>query len=202
MEAFAVFNKEILDSLLKEVKGMLVLELLDYASKIEDSFINRISSLESYGINNNALLICGHTYTYEDQEVVELGSFKEEDIYKDNKIIVKKNQVKQLKRVDEKLTLVKLIYACVVEYLARLNRYTRPLCIPVYMRDILINKEDGVYLEESRELNTLFDSIDLFIGEDTWSWYTPKLTNTTLIIKKGVDFRIYDWYRDRIPEDE
>ncbi len=55
--------------------------------------------------------------------------------------------------------------------------------------DVLETIEDGVI----RTTDTLFN----FIDNDYWNIYFCKVKDNLLIIEKSVDFRIYDWHRQR-----
>jgi hypothetical protein len=193
--------------MLEVVNGVLVIELLDYIPKIEDEFKDKVITRESWGYKSSVdpVLDKGVTYVYSNSEVVELGEWKGEDIYIEKKgelvPVVKKEHVKLLCRLDEKIALIRLLYSVVVNYLDSLNKYTVPLCSPIRTEQCLINKEDADSIEYHQGLGRLYDTIEVFVGNDTWCWYTPRLMGSTLVIKKGIDYRIFDWHKQMFDKD-
>lgn len=53
-----------------------------------------------------------------------------------------------------------------------------------------------------RSFGELLDTVDEFIGRNTWSMYSLDVRGTSLYISKGIDWRIYDWYRMKFEAEE
>ena len=92
--------------------------------------------------------------------------------------------------------------ATVVSYLNNLCRYTCVLS-KQYVLETLVKPEFKHVLEKN-DFEAAFDDLHLqinqFVGNDTWCQYQYRLNGTSLIVEKGLDFRIMDWHRKKIQE--
>lgn len=78
--------------------------------------------------------------------------------------------------------------------------------IPKSIRDIIISEESDVEYDLEDTLGYIFDKliqdVSKFIKNDIWCFYTQELTGTTLVLFKGIDYRIYDWYVMRLADED
>lgn len=94
--------------------------------------------------------------------------------------------------------------ATVISYLNTLCPYTR---VPIgrYHLSHLV-KPDFTYLIEKEEyeaeFHDLYDEVLKFINDDHWCVYHYRIKGTTLIIEKGLDFRIIEWHKQQIKNSE
>lgn len=51
-------------------------------------------------------------------------------------------------------------------------------------------------------IENLYDEVMDFIGNDDWNLYSYQLKGTSLIINKGVDWRVYEYYRMKFEKEE
>ncbi len=94
--------------------------------------------------------------------------------------------------------------AVVVAYLNKLNRFTN---VPVHLYELdLIVKPEGHRLiaNESYEnaFNDLLISVSRFVGKQTWCWYYYKVMGTTLVIERGIDYRIMQFHLKELEQTE
>lgn len=70
---------------------------------------------------------------------------------------------------------------------------------PRYRLEYLVKPEfQNLVIEDKYILafKNLLEKVKTFVGEDTWHMYFTKVKGTSLIIEKGIDFRIYRYYED------
>jgi len=90
--------------------------------------------------------------------------------------------------------------ATVVGYLNTLSPHTN---VAAYNYQLpLLVKEESHYLLDQESYEIAFDELFLevrdFVGRDSWNLYFYRVLGTTLIIEKGLDFRIVDWHMSQI----
>lgn len=61
----------------------------------------------------------------------------------------------------------------------------------------LINSDEYMHAFES-----LLDEVQAFIGKDHWNFYTYRIRGGTLIIQKGLDWRVAEYYRMKFEREE
>lgn len=97
-----------------------------------------------------------------------------------------------------------MVIAVALDYLNTLSPYTS-VALRHYRLPLLV-KEERQELLEKQSYETALDDMILeimkFVGRDTWSLYSYRVVGTTLLIDKGLDFRIFDWHRREIEESE
>jgi len=100
---------------------------------------------------------------------------------------------------------VKAGISVILSYLNRLCSYTSVNDISYnldtivkdkYKKDIIHNNKFETVFE------TLLDKVADWVGKDSWCIFTYKIKGTSIIIEKGLDYRIYDWYRINFYKDE
>jgi cobalamin biosynthesis Mg chelatase CobN len=74
-----------------------------------------------------------------------------------------------------------------------------------YRPDLLV-KPEFVELVNNDEymhaFETLLDEVQAFINKDHWNFYTYRIRGGTLIIQKGLDWRIAEYYRMKFEQEE
>jgi hypothetical protein len=94
--------------------------------------------------------------------------------------------------------------ATIVSYLDSLCEHT---FVPVGKYDLrrIVKPECQETMLAKESYESAFDKLWLevqdFVGEDTWHMYYYYVKGTTLVIEKGMDFRIYDWHRRQLMEE-
>lgn len=94
--------------------------------------------------------------------------------------------------------------AVVIDYLNTLCPYVN---VPHrhYQLPALIKAAHHSLLEK-QTFETALDDLVLdvikFVGKDTWNIYQYKVSGTTLVLEKGLDFRIVDWHMNQITGNE
>lgn len=98
----------------------------------------------------------------------------------------------------------KAAVATVVEYLDSLNPRTLVAAREYYLGNFV--KEDHKDLLEKdvfqEAFHDLYMEVKRFVGRDTWNYYFFKVVGTTLIIEKGLDFRIVEWHINELKKSE
>lgn len=59
--------------------------------------------------------------------------------------------------------------------------------------------EDGIF---DQIFDKLLLQVEAFVGKDTWNFYSYRISGTSLILVKGIDVRIYEWYCAKFDEQE
>lgn len=92
--------------------------------------------------------------------------------------------------------------AVVIEQLSELNPHTHVAERHYRLRSLV--KPGFEELIENSRYQTAFDNLVLevmrFVGRDTWNYYHIKVNGTTLVIEKGLDYRIYQWHLKEIKQ--
>lgn len=98
---------------------------------------------------------------------------------------------------DIPVQLIKVAVSVILEYLNSLNKYTNVNSINFNLNRLVKQKHRDLIIKEyyQTELAELLDIVCNFVGKDSWHIYFYKITGTTLILSKTIDYRIYDWYR-------
>ena len=109
-----------------------------------------------------------------------------------------------LKEKPSTAMLSKMAICMVLSYLNSLSEYTR-INYSEYRFENLVKKEyNEVKYEQIFE--AAFDDLLLevrdFVGKDRYNFYFYSVKQSSLIIEKSVDYRIYDWYRIKLEEIE
>lgn len=61
----------------------------------------------------------------------------------------------------------------------------------------------GISLETLEDqLGVIKTTVNQFIGNDTWSYYFVSLRGTDILIEKGADYRICDWYDTQLKQND
>lgn len=60
-----------------------------------------------------------------------------------------------------------------------------------------INRADFITNELTPAVHDEILDLHKFIGDDTWHIYCTKIYGTSILIEKTVDYRVYDWHRQR-----
>jgi len=91
-----------------------------------------------------------------------------------------------------------------VEYLDSLCPYTHAHSWKYNPDNFVLPSYGKEFQDEEYHVafSDLLEKVRMFVGEDTWNMYFWEVRNTTLILKKMVDFRIYDWHRIKTEEYE
>ena len=208
------------------VHDVLVLNMLDYAIRLEtelnirnhdDIFLPSPNGLYFTG-NIEPFMVEGKVYYPRSQfgktsaQLKTIKDFKtcNDDIVNANnevvfRLIDKKLKAKYIK--EEPTIPVNTIKACIAVVL----NYVNNLC-PVMKRkstsyhlEQLIKSSHHSLIHEylfETILEDLLDTVMDFVDNDTWSMYFHKVKGTTLIIEKGADYRIYEWYLSKEHNDE
>lgn len=96
---------------------------------------------------------------------------------------------------------LKLIKALIGEHIGSVCRHTRCSVATYHSGAYNYIRPEMTQLLESGQMaeliEKLFDEVNLFIGNDIWHIYFWDLKGTTLKIEKTVDFRIYEYYRQK-----
>lgn len=92
---------------------------------------------------------------------------------------------------------IKAAISVVQRYLNTLSHHMR-YAGNTYRLENLIQDKYVSLIEKDEYLHAfekLLDTVAEFVGKDHWNLYFYKLKGTSMIVTKGVDWRIYDWYR-------
>lgn len=96
---------------------------------------------------------------------------------------------------------VKAGISVLLNFLNSLCAHTSVNDIPYKLNRLL--KEEYHYLIKEDKFTGFFseplEKLSDFVGRDSWNLYFYKITGTCIIIQKGSDFRIIDWYRLKYP---
>lgn len=200
------------DSLFSLVSGLMNFSILESAVKLEQAYRDYFWDPEPgvYYINGVEPIIKKHTketyYTpqsyQENLPITDYGAVKTDVINEYGKIIipayVMQNQHKFL-TMSPKLPInsLKLIKCA-------LNQYIIDSTMPYdYNPDaVLITEllnEEGILLYEEGAMEVYYEryinAISDFVGDDLWHIYFVKLNNTSIIVEKTVDYRIWSWHK-------
>ncbi|HXQ35826.1 MAG TPA: hypothetical protein VN843_17555 [Anaerolineales bacterium] len=94
--------------------------------------------------------------------------------------------------------------ATVLSYLQTLCQYTH-IHIGRYHLGSLVKQEFHYLLYKEvyeSAFNDLYVDVKNWVGRDIWNYYYYKVAGTTLVLRKGLDYRIVEWHRKRIEESE
>jgi len=102
---------------------------------------------------------------------------------------------------------VYLAATAVWEALGRLHRHTRPttsMAIKQLRPEQYVTEGalEHIDYEDQPGIANLLDKVFEFIGRDLMSVYHLRLHNTTLILEKGNDYRVIEYYRERFQQCE
>lgn len=200
-------------NLLNETNEVLVLDLGQAALFISDRLRNKIVPPEE-GIymkgSIDPICVKGKVYFTVDKngdyQKIEVGNILDtsDEIYDANyNTVIEGSLARHKKRfytdkTPDDANIIRVIRAIC---LSVVNEYTlkcspKPsdmsidhLIHPEYITEVLIKQEFDV------ELDRTCQKIVDFIGNYNWSIFTYKNVGRTFILERGMDFRIYDWYR-------
>ena len=138
-------------------------------------------------------------------QLIPPGNFLSED----QTVFVKRSLYERIK---DRLTTeprlpVKGCEAAIATVLGFLNQLCKYTHIPSkrYQLENLV-KPEYYKLIQTEEFENAFHDLYMevmsFIGNDQWSYYYFKVKGTTLILEKGLDFRIVEWHKQQIIESE
>lgn len=97
---------------------------------------------------------------------------------------------------------VQLAVIAVWEALGRLSRHTQPttaLSLHRLKPELYVTEGalDHIDYEDQPGITLLLEKILDFVGRDTQNVYHLRLQNTTLVLEKGNDYRVIEYYRER-----
>lgn len=94
--------------------------------------------------------------------------------------------------------------AVVIGYLNKLNRFTN-VAARQYDLDKLV-REEYFHLVGQEIFENAFDplltEVRNFVGTDQWNLYFVRVVGMTLVLEKGLDYRIVDWTRNQLMKTE
>lgn len=213
-------NKEIKNPnhLLNKVSGVLVIDLLTYASRITDdeilnSFIDPPKGLYQKGVLKPIL---------DSKELYFLESnFKKGKFIKDFNLVINSNEnildikgnivlyaevIKKKKKVlttesTMPIIAIEIAFVLVSNYLDvlcpyarivkknRIENLIRPECCDLIYDDII-----------DLEYQDLIEEVFEFVNGDTWHIYFIRQIGTSIVIEKTIDWRIYKYHKDEYDE--
>jgi len=151
-----------------------------------------------------------NTPTIPDVTNVEALIKAKSDIFdaKGKLVITAKDLYKYSRHLKKKPTIpanaIKVAILVICNYLNSLCRYTN-VKSPKYTLESLVKDEyhNLIYNEEyAKAYELTLDKVMEFVGKDTWHMYFYQIRGTSLVIEKTVDYRIYEWYRQKFEKEE
>jgi len=211
-----------INDVLRTTNEVLVIDLLEHALHLEyDPYMISLKDPQPgiYLAGSVDPIIKGNTDYYYRSSLLndktkilnfeDILNTNEVIVDKDNKIIITPSDIKQKKKY---LSLeptvpsmaIKLAREVAIIFLNSLCKHTK---INIERTDLskYIKEEYHNLIETEAfesELEKLWLDILKFVNSDTWNIYFIKSKNTTLIIEKSIDYRIYDWYRIKFEKEE
>lgn len=98
----------------------------------------------------------------------------------------------------------RMAIAVTLEYLNTLNRHVKVFIGSQYKLPNILDHEHFHALDNEiyeTEFDDLQNQVAKFVNGDVWNMYNYSVEGTALIIKKGIDFRAYDWHRLQLEKD-
>lgn len=196
------------EDLLKEVNGILVIDLLQYVQFLDNKYGHCFKDPEPgiYFLNKVDPVIVPEQKVYtraglkKGTPLSVLENIKESIIDADgNTIIPAYIMERQRKFLSTEPNLpvraIKLASIVVEEYVDSLLTYTTPQDFISRAKEHLIDEGFSLYENGYMEAacQRIISEVANFIGADIWNFYFFETRNTDLIITKACDFRIYDW---------
>lgn len=212
-------------------KEALVVDLLDFAIKLDDDELQDSLIPAPEGIytpgSTKPMFLADRVYyigePYLNNVVIGANLLKipnseiTGDIYQadgrgrkvDVKLVIKASAfLKAKKYMTDHPTIpvpeINLAAAVAVGYIDTICPHSGITASGLHINDCI--KREGTMLMERGVPEACFsemlDKIMTFVGDDTWNLYAANVQNTNLIVSKGVDWRIYCYYRDRFEKQE
>lgn len=197
------------NTVLDKISGILPIDLTAHALNVTDRQLldNLLPVDQGIYLQGNMKALLPSTDTYYTLLNPTKGLTLEEviestlDIYtKDGTLVLSKHKLNNIRRFLHigptlPVSLINLTSAVAKSFIDERCQYSRngssvsPLSFfkHVENRDTLLGTIENSY---SPLLDTVYD----FIKNDTWHIYFYKNVNSTLIIEKTVDWRVYDWH--------
>ncbi len=201
-------NKMKPNDLLKEINGILVVNLLDYIYPMADKFGHLFKDPEPgiYMLNNVDPVISAGMKVYtrksreEDTALDNIDNIVDDIIDIDGRIIIpapimlkKRKYLSPTPSIPSRpLKVAKLI---VEEYVDSMLAHGNPTDYETLAEEHLTEEGMVLFREGYFEAtcSRLISEVARFIGSDTWNFYLFDLNNTDLMITKSCDYRVYDW---------
>lgn len=201
---------EVLTKLLAKVEETLILDTYPYIDFIDDVYKDIFAPpKEGLYLPSGVEPLFYPDRHYTDSkgkwipylEILEYnGKIYEDGVEKSRKLILSKTK-KSVLTYEPTLPVnqIKLAYATLQDYLDGVVQPYR--CKDPKVRRSLydIIKEEHHALIETGDIYSVFNDmivkVDKFVGKDRWMLYTHELKSSTIVLYKGIDFRVYDWYR-------
>lgn len=218
-----------LTDVLAHVEEVCVIDLLDHAMTIGEDcqkalvpapkglyLVGSMDPVLYEGVTYYAksdVVVNGDVYDFANsQPIKDLSKLikKPDDVYDaTGKLVITKKQLMARSRflkTESTLPVVgmKMAMAVVKKYLSTLCRHTSYIHDQARIRE-LIKPEflDQYDTEEFMDNFTrLLGQLDTFIGNDYWNMYWFKMQGTSMVVLKGVDWRVYRYYQMTLPESD
>lgn len=218
-----------LTDVLAHVEEVCVIDLLDHAVTMDEecqkALVPAPKGLYLVGAMD-PILYEGTTY-YAKADVVVTGDVydfanskpltdfsrlikKPDDVYDlSGKLIISKKQLAARARflkMEPTLPIMgmKMAMAIVKKYLSTLCRHTSYIHDQTKIRDLIrpemLDRYDSEEYMDS--FTRLIDQLDGFIGNDYWNMYWFKMKGTSMVVLKGVDWRVYRYYQLTLPDND
>jgi hypothetical protein len=91
---------------------------------------------------------------------------------------------------------LRMIEALINRELARILPFARQ-AYPEKVFNSLLLSDDITYEEIYDSCGRIPQIVNQFVGEDVWSYHFVRLNGTVITINKSVDYRVYEWHRQR-----
>lgn len=204
-----------LNDLLDKTTQVIVIDLFDHAVSMEDKvqtmFIDPKPGLYLPG-SVDPILESTKKYTYSNKfpnnigkvDLNKLCTNAGDILDQTGKIVItEQNIARRLKYFTTAPTVpavaIKAASILTINYLTSLCQYTRSKNIHQSLEELVKPQFKTEFFKTEYEIQQslfrLLDSVIEFVVEDTWHMYLTEVKGSTLIIEKGIDWRIYEWYR-------
>lgn len=203
---------ENMSDVFKEVDAVFTIDLFKYIHHVSDNVIESVRpNPEGYYLNGSIEPVFRFDKKYfvkENNKYIPID-VTAKDFFKNNKSIYDWNnrlvftakQFTSIKRylvrnVNYPVNLVNIAVYVVIEYLNSLNRNTSVSYKDYDIYKYVKNEFAGCIADEvyQAEFSNLLDDVQNFVGKHTWCFYFVKVNGFTLVIERGIDYRIYKYY--------
>ena len=212
-------DKAYLDSLLTNPEKVYAIDTIDYLhhyEKVKDKLIP-VKGLYITGIGKPIVEFSTSYYVYNGDSYTLITSVEDIKITKSDIYIFNQGEYEvrykysSLKKIVDSLTITPKVNYAYVKFLEHMVSFIvqRFLEYTTYVDNrkltLCLKPESRSYITADEfidDFSDLYELISDLVYENRWNMYFIRTVDTSIIVERGVDYRIYDWCLSKIPVED